>query len=87
MSKPWTQYQRVIVETYEAVKAGKGSLIHVRPTPGQLFSPDMDVECSKSMRLRHPVGTKFRIWAKETNREGGKAFLYSRYDWPYEVVE
>ncbi len=87
MSKPWTQYERVIVETYEAVKAGKSSRIHVRPIPGQPFSPDTDVECSRTMRGRHPIGTKFRIWAKETDREGGKPFLYSRHDWPYEVVE
>jgi hypothetical protein len=35
----------------------------------------------------YPVGTRFRIYAKETNREDGKPFLYSHYDWPFEVVE
>ena len=39
------------------------------------------------MRKLYPVGTKFRIHAKETNREGGKPFLYSHFDWPFEVVK
>nr|WP_319515526.1 hypothetical protein [uncultured Cohaesibacter sp.] len=46
----------------------------------------MDVECSRFMRMNHPVGTRFRIYAKETSREGGKPFLYSHFNWPYEVV-
>jgi hypothetical protein len=86
MSQPWSQYQQVIVETYSGRKPGKSSLIHVRPVAGQLFPQTMDVECSRSMRKNHPVGTKFLIWAKETDREGGKPFLYSHFDWPYEVV-
>jgi hypothetical protein len=47
----------------------------------------MVVECSKAMRTQHPVGTKFRIFAKETDREGGPSFLYTHFSWPYEVVE
>lgn len=33
-----------------------------------------------------PVGTKFRIFAKETDREGGPSFLYTHHSWPYEIV-
>jgi hypothetical protein len=87
MSGLWTQYQQVVVETYNAVKPGKSSRTHVRPVPGQPYPPTMDVECSRSMRKQFPVGTKFRIYAKETSREGGKPFLYSHYDWPFEVLE
>ncbi|WP_340161313.1 hypothetical protein [uncultured Hoeflea sp.] len=87
MSKPWETYQQVVVETYKAKKHGKSSLIHVRPIKGQPFPPTMDVECSRSMRKNHPIGTKFRIYAKETDREGGKPFLYSHFNWPYEVVD
>ena len=86
MSNPWSRYRQVVVETYEEVKAGNSSRIHVRPVPGQPYPTTMDVECSRSMRKLYPVGTKFRIYAKETNKEGGKPFLYSRYDWPFEVV-
>jgi hypothetical protein len=87
MSKPWSQYQQVIVETYPGRKPGKSSLIHVRPVEGQPFPTTMDVECSRKMRKEYPVGTRFRIYAKETNREAGKPFLYSHFDWPYEVIE
>lgn len=86
MSKPWSQYQQVIIETYSANKAGKSSKIHARPIAGQPFPVSMDVECSRPMRKEFPVGTKFRIYAKETNREGGKPFLYTHYNWPYEVI-
>jgi hypothetical protein len=32
----------------------------------------------------------FACWggyAKQSGQEGGKPFLYSRFDWPYEIVE
>ena len=87
MSNPWSQYQQLIVETYYAKKSGKTSTVHVRPIEGQAFPTTMDVECSRSMRKEYPIGTRFRIYARETDREGGKPFLYSHFDWPYEVVE
>jgi hypothetical protein len=46
----------------------------------------MVVECSKHMRYAHPVGTRFRVYAKETSREGSPPFLYTHFSWPYEVV-
>lgn len=87
MAMPWECYHRIVVETYSAVKPGKSSRVHVRPVDGQIFPTSMDVECSREMRKKYKVGTKFRIWAKETDREGGKSFLYSHYNWPYEIVE
>ena len=86
MARPWEEYEQVIVETYSGIKPGKSSTIHVRPVNGQTFCSDMDVECSKKMRTSHPIGTKFKIYAQLTDREGGKPFLYSSYKWPYEVV-
>lgn len=86
MGQPWSEYQNVIVETYAATASGR-SKIRVRPVSGEQFSQSMDVECSKSMREGHPIGTRFRIYAKETNREDGKSFLYSSYKWPYEIIE
>ena len=86
MNKPWSQYQKVIVETYAAKESGR-SKIRVRPISGQVFPRTMVVECSKTMRNDHPVGTRFRIHVKEKSREGGRIFLYSGYKWPYEIVE
>ncbi len=87
VNKPWSPYKQVVVETYGGRKRGKSSLIHVRPIEGQPFPTTMDVECSRSMRERYPIGTKFRIYAKEADRNGGKPFLYSHFDWPYELVD
>jgi hypothetical protein len=87
INKPWSQYEQIIVETYYAVKSGKTSRIHVRPIAGQPFPATMDVECSRSMRTAHPIGTKFRIYAKQTSQKGGKPFLYTNYNWPVEIIE
>jgi hypothetical protein len=38
------------------------------------------------MRELHPIGTKFRVRAKLTDREGGGEFLHAPYRWPYVVV-
>ena len=46
----------------------------------------MKVECSKAMRYSHPVGTKFKITAKLTDRLGGTKFLYTNHNWKYEVI-
>nr|WP_320143653.1 hypothetical protein [uncultured Cohaesibacter sp.] len=82
----WSDYQQVIVETYEASRHGRGRAIHVRPVEGEAYPTTMDVECSRSMRKHYPVGTRFRIYAKETSREGSKPFLYSHFNWPHEMV-
>jgi hypothetical protein len=39
------------------------------------------------MRRKYPVGTRFRIYAKLTDKEGGGRFLHSHHNWPYEVLQ
>jgi hypothetical protein len=87
VAKPWEQYQQIVVETYHEVKSGKSTHVHVRPVEGQPYPTTLDVECSRAMRNAHPIGTRFRIWVKLTDLEGGGEFLYSSWQWPYEVVE
>lgn len=60
-------------------------LVRARPLLGQGLSTDMKVECSSKMREMYPSGTKFKIQAKVTDKEGGTPFLYSHYNWPYQV--
>jgi len=81
-------YQYIIVESFNVLdKSGRHGSVHIRPVPGQgLFKPNMFVECSKTLSTDYPIGTKFRIRAKITNREGGAAFIYSHYSWHYDVV-
>jgi hypothetical protein len=84
-------YIELIVESFEpSSTAGLHGKIHIRPITGQgIYTPHMHVECSKVLidTKLYPVGTKFKIRAKITNREGGKSFLYSHYSWPYEVIK
>ena len=80
-------YQMVAVESYRPAKtSGLHGPIHIRPVEGQGYSTDMHVECSKTLSRNYPVGTKFRIMAKVTNRQGGTPFLYSSWRWHVEVI-
>jgi hypothetical protein len=80
------QYLYIVVETYRAVSEPSKTPVRARPIAGQGFPPDMHVECSKSMRERHAPGTRFRIRACVKQKLGGKPFLYTSWQWPYEVV-
>ncbi len=86
MTKPWSEYRQVIIETFDGGARGHHGKVRARPISGEFYPTNMVVECSKDMRTRHPVGTKFRIYAKETDREGSDPFLYTHHSWPYEVV-
>ena len=87
MAKPWEQYQQVIIESYHEVKSGKSSHIHARPISGQGYPTTIDVQCSRKMRESHPIGTKFKVWAKLSDREGNGDHLYTSWQWPYEVID
>lgn len=81
-------YEPIVVESFRPVStAGRHGEIHIRPIPGQgEFSPDLNVRCSKELSENYPVGTKFKIWAKVTDKEGGELFIHSQYTWPFEVL-
>lgn len=42
--------------------------------------------CHPTIGGLHPVGTKFRIKVKLTDREGGGEYLFNSWQWEYEVV-
>lgn len=81
-----SHYRHIVVETYLQAGEPSRTAIRVRPLPGQGFTPDIHVECSKAMREKHPPGTKFRIRARLKQKLAGKPFLYTSWQWPYEVV-
>ena len=88
MAKPNEPYQIVEVESYTPDStSGLHGKIHIRPCAGQAHPTTMHVECSKKLCKDYPVGTRFQIRAKLTDREGGGEFLYSYYGWKYEVLE
>lgn len=59
--------------------------IQIRPIEGEIFSEELNIECSKSLSQDYPVGTQFRIRVKLTDMEG-TPFLYSYFGWPVEVI-
>ena len=89
MAKRNEPYVYVIVESYyPASTSGLHGPVHVRPIEGQLFPSHLHVECSKELvdPNRYPVGTRFKIRAKLTDRLGAGEFLYSYFGWHYEVL-
>jgi hypothetical protein len=83
------EYDLIIVESYiPRNTSGLHGPIHIRPLSNQEpFKTTMHVECSKDLSYGYPVGTKFRIRAKITQREKGTKFIYSHYSWKYEVLK
>jgi hypothetical protein len=87
VGKPNEPTVRIMVESYQPDNtAGKHGPVHIRPVEGQGYATTMDVRCSKVLSRDYPVGTRFWIRAKLTDREGGGEFLSSYHGWPHEVV-
>jgi hypothetical protein len=89
MAKRNQPYRTIEVESfYPDSTSGLHGPVHIRPVPGQGLATTLMVECSKDLSdvTRYPVGTRFRIRAKLTDRLGSGEFLYSYFGWAYEVV-
>ena len=81
-----SHYRYVVIETFRNSGEASTSSLRCRPLPGQGFSTQMRVECSSKMRDKYPVGTCFLIKTQTIDKEGGTPFLYTYYNWPYEVL-
>lgn len=81
-------YHTIIVESFSPPStAGRHGEVHIRPAEGQFYPQHLFVECSRRLVTDFPVGTKFRMKVKLTDKLGGGEFLYSYHGWPVEVVE
>lgn len=78
-------YRDIVIQTYHNAGAPSSRSVRARPVAGQGFSVQLNVECSTKMREAHPVGTFMVVRAKITDVEG-TPFVYTHYNWPYEVV-
>jgi len=87
MGMPDEPYYTIIVETVRIRGSGLHGDIHVRPVAGERFPQSLHVRSPKEMRRDYPLGTRFRIYAKLTDREGGGQFLHTHHSWPYEVLD
>jgi hypothetical protein len=81
-----TQYRKIAIQTYHGSGEASSKSIRARPLPGQGIATTMHVECSSKMRKLHPVGTVFIVQAQITSREGGPAFVYTSWQWPYTTI-
>jgi hypothetical protein len=89
MAQSKEPYTHVVVESYyTGYQSGLHGPIHVRPVPGQGYPENMHVECPRQMKnpSLYKVGTQFRIRAKVTDKEGGNPFLYTSWQWKFEVL-
>lgn len=78
-------YREVVVHSVMGQDSQGRRKVLIRPIEGQIFSPDLNVECSKKLIEKYPVGTRFRIKVQLTDMQGAP-FLYSYFGWPFDVV-
>lgn len=74
MARDIYAYRQVAVESRQV-----GGRIEIHPVPGQAFSPELLVQCSRRLgdTAMYPLGTRFLLSAKLTDRLGGTPFLYA----------
>ena len=78
---PGGDYVPVLVEIYQEVKSGKGDNKHVRPSKGQPFSSELDVQFDEELKKNSPVGAKFLIWGELRNRKSTGDYIGSSPHW------
>ena len=82
-------YNFIIVESYYPIDTrGMHGDVHIRPIKNQFpYLETYNVECSKRLSTDYPVGTKFRIKGKISQREKGAKFVYSHHKWKVEILK
>jgi hypothetical protein len=71
MGMPEEPYIRVVVETYYESGSGLHGGVHVRLIAGEQLPQSLRVRFPKALRHAYPIGTRFLVYAKLTDREGG----------------
>ena len=86
MAKPMESYRQITVESY--LTLGSSGSVHIRPISGQYYPTDIRVQCSRELTdlKKYPLGTRFKIRAKLTDRGGEGEYLSSHHKWPFEVM-
>lgn len=74
MARDIYAYRQVAVES--VLRDGR---VQIRPVPGQAFSPELLVQCARRLcdTSIYPLGTRFLLSAKLTDRLGGTPYLYA----------
>ena len=85
MARDAWAYRELVVESALDPRSGKP---RIRPVSGQAFATDMRVQCSRRLLdlERYPIGTRFRLSVRITDRQGGEPFLYAWHGEPVIVM-
>lgn len=85
MARDAWAYRELVVESALDPWSGKP---RIRPVSGQAFATDMRVQCSRRLidPERYPIGTRFRLSVRITDRQGGEPFLYAWHGDPVIVM-
>ncbi len=85
MAREAWAYREVAVESTLDARSGR---VRIRPVPGQAYSTSLRVQCARALGdpERYPVGTRFLISAKLTDRQGGEPYLYAWHGDPVVVM-
>jgi len=85
MARDAWAYRELVVESALDPRSGG---VRIRPVSGQAFATDMRVQCSRRLLDlgQYPVGTRFLLSARITDRQGGAPFLYAWHGDPVTVM-
>jgi len=85
MARDIYAYRDVAVESVLDPRTG---MPRIRPMAGQAFAPTLAVQCARRMTdpALYPLGTRFLVSAKLTDRLGGEPFLYVYHGDPVVVL-
>lgn len=85
MARDAWAYREVAVESALDARTGKP---RIRPVSGQAFATDMRVQCSRSLldTTHYPLGTRFLLSVRISDRQGGEPFLYAWHGDPVAVM-
>lgn len=85
MARDAWAYKEVAVESALDPWTGQP---RIRPVPGQAFASTIRVHCARGLLdlERYPLGTRFLLKAKITDRLGGEPYLYAWHGDPVVVM-
>jgi hypothetical protein len=84
---PRDGYEIIIVETCRGPARGHHGEIRVQNVPDEIFPEVMLVRFPKKVREAHPIGTRFRVYARLVPNESGETpFLHTNHAWEFEVL-
>ena len=85
MARDAWAYRELVVESAFDPWSGRA---RIQPVSGQAFATDMRVQCSRRLLdlEKYPIGTRFRLSVRITDRQAGEPFLYAWHGDPVVVL-